>query len=689
MLIQTSADFKKKSQSAIFSIILFIIVYILLFIAAIALTLACIAGGIFLIAAKPMFFTVMIGLGMAIFGIMIFYFLIKFLFKKHINDRSYLTEIKQIDEPELFAMINELVKETGTDFPKKVYLSYDVNASVFYDSTFWSMFLPIKKNLTIGIGLVNVCTKQELKAILAHEFGHFSQRSMKVGSYVYNVNQIIFNLVNDDESYRNTIQSWSNASGYFAFFAELALKFTSGIQWILAKMYSFVNIRHLALSREMEFHADEVSANIAGSLALEESLLRLDLADNSYNNVLNFYENKIKENKASKNIYKEQSYVMGFLAKESDLENKNDLPVVKLEEAGLFNKSKLVIENQWASHPSTEDRVIRLRQLNIQKNADNQPAKFLFKNFEETEEKLTTKLFSNVQYDSEKSNLEFDHFKEEFEANYNKDTFDKIFNNYYDNKNPDKFDIENTLPSNENLSFDELYGKEKIEIAYNLIALQNDKSTIEAISKKELDIKTFDYDGTKHKASDAKKLIPTLENEIKTLEKEVTENDINIYHYFLNLSKTQNLESNFRKTYSDFAECDATYENQFQLYVDLSNAFGFVSVTTPFDQIAKNFKNNIPLEAKLKDALKIILKNSLLETEISEESRKDLDYYANNTMLYFSHNEYFDKNLQQLFFAINSYQYYIARNYFLLKKKLLDEMSSLEKNKKHAEVSSF
>ena len=689
MLIQTSADFKKKSQSAIFSIILFIIVYILLFIAAIALTLACIAGGIFLIAAKPMFFTVMIGLGMAIFGIMIFYFLIKFLFKKHINDRSYLTEIKQIDEPELFAMINELVKETGTDFPKKVYLSYDVNASVFYDSTFWSMFLPIKKNLTIGIGLVNVCTKQELKAILAHEFGHFSQRSMKVGSYVYNVNQIIFNLVNDDESYRNTIQSWSNASGYFAFFAELALKFTSGIQWILAKMYSFVNIRHLALSREMEFHADEVSANIAGSLALEESLLRLDLADNSYNNVLNFYENKIKENKASKNIYKEQSYVMGFLAKESDLENKYDLPVVKLEEAGLFNKSKLVIENQWASHPSTEDRVIRLRQLNIQKNADNQPAKFLFKNFEETEEKLTTKLFSNVQYDSEKSNLEFDHFKEEFEANYNKDTFDKIFNNYYDNKNPDKFDIENTLPSNENLSFDELYGKEKIEIAYNLIALQNDKSTIEAISKKELDIKTFDYDGTKHKASDAKKLIPTLENEIKTLEKEVTENDINIYHYFLNLSKTQNLESNFRKTYSDFAECDATYENQFQLYVDLSNAFGFVSVTTPFDQIAKNFKNNIPLEAKLKDALKIILKNSLLETEISEESRKDLDYYANNTMLYFSHNEYFDKNLQQLFFAINSYQYYIARNYFLLKKKLLDEMSSLEKNKKHAEVSSF
>lgn len=679
MLIQTSADFRKKSKAAILSIILFIIVYILLFISAIALTVACVVGGIMLIAAKPMFFTLMIGLGLASFGLLIFYFLIKFLFKKHINDRSFLTEITQKDEPELFAMISELVKETGTDFPKKVYLSYDVNASVFYDSNFWSMFLPIKKNLTIGIGLVNVCTKQELKAILAHEFGHFSQRSMKVGSYVYNVNQIIFNLVNDDESYRNTIQSWANASGYFAIFAELALKFTQGIQWILAKMYSFVNIRHMALSREMEFHADEVAANIAGSLALEESLLRMDLADNSYNNVINFYESKIKDSKASKNIYKEQAFVMGFLAKESELEIKHDLPVVKLEEAGIFNKSKLNIENQWASHPSTEDRVARLRKLNIQKESDNITARSLFKNFEQTEEKLTQKLFSNVQYESERLNLEFDLFREEFEATYNKDTFDKIFNNYYDNKNPDRFDLETSIPSDENLSFEQLFGKDKVEIAYNLLALENDKSTMEAISKKELKIKTFDYDGNKYKAAEAKKLLPKLDDEIKSLKEKVTENDINIYHYFLKKSKEQSKEYEFRTYYSDFINYEASYEEQFKLYLELNEAYSFVSVTTPFEQIKKNFRKHISLESKLKDELKIILANPLLEDDINEEARKDLQYYVDNQLVYFNNNEYFNDDLQHLFFAINSYQYYIARNYFLLKKRLLDQMSALEK----------
>jgi Zn-dependent protease with chaperone function len=174
------------------------------------------------------------------------------------------------------------------------------------------MFLPIKKNLTIGVGLVNTSTKQELKAILSHEFGHFSQRSMKVGSYVYNVNKIIFNLVNDDESYRNSIESWANMSGYFSIFAAISLFITRKFNG-LTKMYSFVNIRHMALSREMEFHADEVAAHIAGSLALEESLLRIELASSSYNNVLSFYDHKISKNQSSKNIYKRTIFCDEFL----------------------------------------------------------------------------------------------------------------------------------------------------------------------------------------------------------------------------------------------------------------------------------------------------------------------------------------------------------------------------------------
>lgn len=681
MLIRVSPEFRKKAKAAVFSIALFIIIYILIFLSAIALTIGCITAGIFLIAAKPMFFTLMIGAGLAGFGIMISYFLIKFLFKKHINDRSSLLEIKRNDEPQLFAMIDEIVKEAGTDFPKKVYLTYDVNASVFYDSSFWSMFFPIKKNLIIGLGLVNSCTKQELKAILAHEFGHFSQRSMKVGSYVYNVNQIIFNLVNDDDSYQKAIDKWANASGYFAIFAMLAVKITNGIKWVLTKMYSYVNIRHLALSREMEFHADEVAANIAGSLALEESLLRLDLAENSYNSVIGFYDRKIAESKASKNIYKEQLFVMNFLAYESEIETKNGLPLVKPTEAGLFSKSKLVIENQWASHPSTEDRVARLQQLNIVKQGDHNSARTIFKNIEATEEQLTSKLFAGVQYDQPKLLLELDIFQNEFRQDYNKNSFAKIFNNYYDNKNPNQFNQTLSNPSENHLNFEDLFSKEKVEMVYTLAALENDLSVIQSIADKNYSIKTFDYDGKKYKAAEAKNLIPKLQTQIQNLQDDITQNDINIYHYFLQSAKSQGKEYEIRSLFYDFYSYDKVYEEKFNLFIELNKALEFVSVTTPFEKIQKNFTNLKSLEAKLKSEIKLILENDLLTEEINEQSRKDLEYYLNNDLLYFNQNQYLETHLQHLFFAVNSFHFYIGRLYFLMKKNLLQNMAALEENK--------
>ena len=47
-----------------------------------------------------------------------------------------------------------------------------MNAAVFYDLSIFNLFFPSKKNLEIGLGLVNVLNLGEFKAILAHEFGH-------------------------------------------------------------------------------------------------------------------------------------------------------------------------------------------------------------------------------------------------------------------------------------------------------------------------------------------------------------------------------------------------------------------------------------------------------------------------------------------------------------------------------------
>lgn len=186
--VRLSKEFKKQTLRTIFSLVIFAAVYILILVAAVGLTIACVYGGIMMVVLAPRLVTIGLGIGLASLGFFILYFLFKFIFTSNKVDRSHLQRITREEQPDLFLLLDDIVSKVGTTFPKNVYLSSEVNASVFYDSSFWSMFLPIRKNLQIGLGLVNSVTHDELKAILSHEFGHFSQRTMKVGSYVYNVN---------------------------------------------------------------------------------------------------------------------------------------------------------------------------------------------------------------------------------------------------------------------------------------------------------------------------------------------------------------------------------------------------------------------------------------------------------------------------------------------------------------------
>ena len=239
--IQLSKEFKAQASKAILAILFFGFTYLLIVLLAIALTALCIIGALLMVSYHPSLITLGLGLGLASIGIMNLIFVLKFIFSSNKLDRSHLVQIDETQEPQLFKMIAEIVNEVGTAFPKKVYLSSDVNASVFYDSTFWSMFLPVKKNLQIGLGLVNCITKEELKAILSHEFGHFSQRTMKVGSYVHNVNQMIFNMLYDNEKYDKLTEKWANTSGYFVLFFFAVIWINKGIKWILQKQYEVVN----------------------------------------------------------------------------------------------------------------------------------------------------------------------------------------------------------------------------------------------------------------------------------------------------------------------------------------------------------------------------------------------------------------------------------------------------------------
>ena len=671
--VQFSNNYSSHTIKAILSIFVFALTYLFILAVCLFLTFVFIILGIQLIDLNPTFITLFFGIGIASMGVFVLIFMLKFLFKSYKFDYSLMVEVTEKDEPQLFHLIKEIATEVGASLPKKVFVTSEVNASVFYDSSFWSMFLPIKKNLVIGLGLVNSITKLELKAILCHEFGHFSQKSMKVGSYVYNVNKIFYNLLYDNESYDKIIKKWTDLNGILSLFVLIPSKINKTIQASLKIIYEIVNKNYMALSREMEFHADAIAASITGYEPLKKSLLRMAIAETSYNNVLNFYNNRISKNIKSESIYRDQTNVIQFIAETNNFPITYNLPDVSLEEQSKFNKSKLYIEDQWSSHPSVEERIKRLENTSFTSQImSDSSANELFTDIDALQKKLTDKLFEKVTYEDEVKTISSDVFFEDYKQEFLENSFDKRYNGYYDNKNPILIDLENEISPPMNFDYTELFSDKEVDKVYTAIALSNDIQILDNIYIGNIKIKTFDYDGEKYHFSRSKDLIKKLNKELEQYIEEIKKNDYAIYSYFKHLEQTNNKPSKLKKMYLDYFEFDKDFDSKYDIYNTISRDISFINETTLNETIINNFENLVPLEEFLKTEINILLSDSVLVNEITPEIKSEFKKYTSTTLKYFDGTNYINENLGLLYTALNYYSILLSRKYFLVKKALLN-----------------
>ncbi|QBZ98582.1 M48 family metalloprotease [Flavobacterium sangjuense] len=677
-VVKVSSQFKAQAYKAVFSIILFTIVYFLFFLLSVGIFVGCCYAAAMIVAASPAFITIMLGIGLLGVGFFVMYFMIKFLFTKNKSDYSHLTEINIKNEPKLYQMIQDLVNEVETDFPKKVYLSSDVNASVFYDSSFWSMFFPVKKNLNIGMGLVNTSTVVELRGILAHEFGHFSQKSMRVGSYVYNVNRVIYNLLYDNDEYSEAMTTWASRSGYFALLIGIAIAFNKAIQYVLQFMYKIVNVSYMGLSREMEFHADEIAANVVGSEPMIHSMMRMNLTSDSFDRVLNYYESKINDSITTFNVYPQHLLATNLVATQNKIEIINNLPLVKEDYFEKFNKTKLIIKNQWASHPSTEERILAFKKLNIVlKTIDNRPANVLFKDIIKTQKLLTKKMFQNVEYPDSPIEEDVSSFLNTLEKEYVENKFPDAFNGYYDNYSMDAMDLEKLTEETSISAFEELFSNEKIELVYANNSQINDLETLKQIANKEFELKSFDYDGNKYKASEAQILVDNLNSTIENNKKLLRQNDNEIFKYFYQKAKQKTGESKLVKLYKDFILMDNQYKLKIQLYIDMINNFSFAYQQNQPDVINRNMKNFYGLEEKFKTELKSILNDELYQNVVTNDLREKCNKYLDDHLIYFGGGKYDDEAINSKNEIQNTYLFILQQSYFLKKKEILELQDSL------------
>jgi Zn-dependent protease with chaperone function len=161
-------------------------------------------------------------------------------------------ELKESAHPELFAMIRGVAKATGQAMPVHVYGVLEVNA--FVAERGGIMGIGSKRVMGIGLGLLNAFTVDEVRAVIAHEFGHFHGGDTRLGPWVYKtragMGRAVINL-------QNTMQSVGDIEALQLLLAIVEAPF----RWMALGYMRLAS----AVSRAQEFSADAVAARTIGT----------------------------------------------------------------------------------------------------------------------------------------------------------------------------------------------------------------------------------------------------------------------------------------------------------------------------------------------------------------------------------------------------------------------------------------
>ena len=371
-------------------------------------------------------------------------YLVKILFVRSSNEQGDLSvEITEKEHPRLFAFVAKLSGEIGVAPPTKILVQPEPNAGAKPSYGLANLFVEPRSELMLGIGLINAVNLSELKAVLAHELGHFAQHG-RGNTYAIRMAIIVENLLFGHDGFERAIRSWK-AAGNPVGFVLFALTWI--IKAPLLAVYSFFGEAYHAIRREGEFHADRVGASCAGSNAMVHGLYRVQFAAETYNHALNDLLKVMDDKLYTADIYYHQ-HAAGDIIRRRKRDPDYGLPPRYLDP--IEGKKIQIFDADGAGdhpaddyHPSDHEREEHVKSPFVAAEIDERSAWVLFDDAVELREKMTYKMYRANGFIKKGKALDDPREVQKFlEEEHLETTYDERYKGAYDDRllNPGPLD---------------------------------------------------------------------------------------------------------------------------------------------------------------------------------------------------------------------------------------------------------
>ena len=292
-------------------------------------------------------------------------------------------------EPFLYEYVDRLCDALGACRPTDIHITCELNAGAEFQRVWPGLFGNGKISLHLGLPLIAGLTLSQFTGVLAHELGHFTQRTaMWLENLVRRTNQWLLQSAYERDSIDDWLDRQCAMRGPMAILSYIVC----GVVWLTRRIVLGLALAGNAISglmsREMEFNADLCQVRTIGTRTFASTMWRMRQLTVAHQMSLRDIASFYAEGRLPDNMIALSEANTSFVTPKV----KKKLRRMMVEEkTGLFD-----------SHPSDRDRI---QAANTDGSpgffrpgslSNNLPASILFSHFEEISRFETTRFYERA-----------------------------------------------------------------------------------------------------------------------------------------------------------------------------------------------------------------------------------------------------------------------------------------------------